>query len=489
VTQWAEIRHLHLVDGVSKREVARRLGLDVKTVRRALGQTEGPPVRATPRRGRVLDGCREEIVRLLEQEPKITAKRIGILLGGRAGGLGRRAIRKYVAELRGELRRAEVFVHRTHPPGDTMECDFFEAWVEISGQAHKARCFLAVLPASNTYFVKAYPIERLECLMDGMSAALEWFGGLPRRGVLDNTSLAVKKILPGSDRLETRYFAAFRGAWPLQVDFCAPGKGWEKGSVERGVEYARGLVFCPRPKAESWEALNEAIRRELEADLDRRELPDGRTARQAWVAEREHLRPLPAHRPECCRTILCVADKYGLVRLDRSSYSVPSDHARRSLVAKLYWDHVEVFRGAERVASARRSYQEGSVRIDPLHVLALLEHKHRAVSESTAIQDWKLPPVFHRLRAELAKRMRKSDREWIRVLRLMESHSLEEVEAAVIAALERSSPSLETVRLLLRQGRAAEVELRPAEVSDQRLAAITVAAPVLSAYDRLVEVA
>ena len=34
--QWAEIRHMHLGEGVAKKEVARRLGLDIKTVRRAL---------------------------------------------------------------------------------------------------------------------------------------------------------------------------------------------------------------------------------------------------------------------------------------------------------------------------------------------------------------------------------------------------------------------------------------------------------------------
>ena len=44
MTQWAEIRHLHLVDGVPKKEIARRLKLDVKTVRRAIGRST-PPVR------------------------------------------------------------------------------------------------------------------------------------------------------------------------------------------------------------------------------------------------------------------------------------------------------------------------------------------------------------------------------------------------------------------------------------------------------------
>ena len=35
MSQWAEIRHMHAADGVPKKEIARRLRLDVKTVRRA----------------------------------------------------------------------------------------------------------------------------------------------------------------------------------------------------------------------------------------------------------------------------------------------------------------------------------------------------------------------------------------------------------------------------------------------------------------------
>jgi transposase len=42
VEQWAELRRLHFVGGVSIRELARRTGLDRKTVRRAL-RSELPP--------------------------------------------------------------------------------------------------------------------------------------------------------------------------------------------------------------------------------------------------------------------------------------------------------------------------------------------------------------------------------------------------------------------------------------------------------------
>jgi len=53
MSQWAELRHQHFVDGVPKKALARRFGLDVKTVRRALDRAE-PPRRAAARRPRLL---------------------------------------------------------------------------------------------------------------------------------------------------------------------------------------------------------------------------------------------------------------------------------------------------------------------------------------------------------------------------------------------------------------------------------------------------
>ena len=485
MSQWAEIRQMHLVDGVPKREIARRFGLDVKTVRRAIGRAEPVFERASPGRGRRLDPCRDEIVELLRSEPRISAKRIGRLLGERGGGIGERALREYVRDLKGELFPAEAFVHRTHRPGETLEGDFFESWARIGRSLHKAKVFVGTLPASNSYFAKAYPLERLECLLDGLNSSFEYFGGLPRRAVLDNTSIAVKKVLPGVEREETGAFHGWRGCFPLAVEFCAPAKGNEKGSVERGNEYVRGLLFRPCPEAGTWDELNERLLGELERDLDHRRLPDGRTARVALIAEREHLRPLPPCLPESCRIVPCVADKYAIVTVDRSRYSVPSELARRALLAKIFWDRIEIAQGDRCVASHARSYSEGAHVLDAMHVLRLLERKHRAVSESTAIAQMKLAPVFTELRAALRGKVRRPDREWVQVLLLLEEHPVEDLESAVRAALGRGSPSLETVRMLLRQRSSELLVLAPAPLARAELAAIEVAPAELGGYDEL----
>ena len=244
MSQWAEIRHLHLVEGVAKKQITRRLQLDIKTVRRAVEQPT-PPVRASSPRVRSLDPWREQIAQWLDQDRRLTAKRIRRLLLPLAGPVAARTVRRYVAALRAATSPKEGYVHRSVRPGTTMEVDFGESWAEVAGVPRKVKYLVATLPYSNVYFAKAYPLERLESLLDGIESAFTYFGGVVDRVVLDNTSLAVKQVLAGQDRLETEPFAAFRGAYPFRAEFCAPVKGWEKGSVETGVKYVRNLVFRP----------------------------------------------------------------------------------------------------------------------------------------------------------------------------------------------------------------------------------------------------
>ena len=451
---------------------------------------QGPTlgVRVSPQRARGLDTWREQIEQWLRQDRRLTAKRIRRLLLPLAGPVAARTVRRYVAALKAAAAPKEAFVHRSVLAGTTMEVDFGESWADIAGVPCKVKYLVATLPCSNVYFAKAYPLERLESLLDGIESAFTYFGGVVERVVLDNTSLAVKQVLAGRDRVETEEFEAFRGAYPFRAEFCAPAKGWEKGSVETGVKYVRNLVFRPRVAVESWAALNALIITELEADLPMRHLDDGRSAEEAWRLERQHLRAMPVHRPATCRVVARVADKFGHVRVDHITYSVPIRHAYRPVWVKLYHDRVAVAVGAEIVAQHRRAFCRGSKRLDPRHVLELLERKHRAVPEATALRGWQLAPVWQQVRAELAKHTRKPDQEWVRMLAADGNASGRGRRACGHRRAQAPfAARLETVRLILRQQQAGPPPVcRPVMGVRPDLARITVAAPHLAAYDVLV---
>src|SRR3954452_12450560 len=70
VEQWAEIRRLHFVRGLSQREIRRRTGLHRDTIRKAT-TSDNPPVYRRAPSGSKLDPFRDEIHRLLKADPKL----------------------------------------------------------------------------------------------------------------------------------------------------------------------------------------------------------------------------------------------------------------------------------------------------------------------------------------------------------------------------------------------------------------------------------
>jgi hypothetical protein len=81
-------------------------------------------------------------------------------------------------------------------------------------------------------------------------------------------------------------------------------------------------------------------------------------------------------------------------------------------------------------ARHERSYERETVVFDPLHYLALLEQKTRALDQAAPLAGWRLPECFAQLRRMLEARLRKhGSREYVQVLRLMETFALADCRA------------------------------------------------------------
>jgi hypothetical protein len=109
--------------------------------------------------------------------------------------------------------------------------------------------------------------------------------------------------------------------------------------------------------------------------------------------------------------------------------------------------------------------------------------------EATAIQNWQLPEVFDRLFDGLQGRVRKARQEWVKVLRLLAKHPLEDVVTATEIALEDGSPRYSTIVTLLRVVSESNKPVSPVELTRPELKSIEVEAADLGAYDSLGEVA
>ena len=184
VELYGRVRYAVQIEGLSRREAARRFGIDPRTVAKMLVFSVPPGYRrgGAPKRPK-LDPFTAIIDQLLESDrtghskQRHTSKRIFERLRGEYGyGGGLTIVKDYVHDRR--QRQREVFVPLRHEPGHA-QADFGEAWAVIGGVEQKIHFFALDLPHSDAGFVQAYPAETTEAFCAGHTAAFHVFGKVP----------------------------------------------------------------------------------------------------------------------------------------------------------------------------------------------------------------------------------------------------------------------------------------------------------------------
>ena len=455
VDMYVRLRRACTVEGMSIREAARVFGLHRDTVRKMLMYSVPPGYRRErpPRRPKlepyvgVIDRILDEDLSLPKKQRR-TAKRIYDRLRDEYGFTGKYTIVKdYVRERR--RRGQEMFVPLSHPPGHA-QCDFGQARAVIDGVEQRVHYFVLDLPHSDGCFVKAYPAETTEAFCDGHVSAFSFLGGVPQSIVYDNTKLAVAKILGDGRRKRTRVFSELQSHYLFEDRFGRPGKGNDKGKVEGSVGYVRRNYLVPIPSFESYEALNAYLEERCLERMEDRLRGHDETIGQRMERDLESLLPLPAVPYEASDKHVSRVSSLSLVRYRTNDYSVPVAYGHRDVLVRGYVNEVVISCGSEVIARHRRSYERDDFVFDPLHYLPLLERKTGALDQAAPLAGWELPEEFGVLRRLLESRMGKQGkREFVQVLRLMESFRKQEVHDAVREALKLGAISFDAVKHLM----------------------------------------
>lgn len=450
-------------EGLSKREAARRFGISRKTVDKMLEHSVPPGYRRSkPVRRPKLDPYTAIIDAILEEDKtrprkqRHTAKRIFERLRdeyGFDGGIT--IIKDYVRKRRQHSQ--EVFVPLSHAPGHA-QVDFGEAEAVIGGVKRKVHFFAMDLPHSDACFVKAYPGETTEAFCDGHVSAFAFFGGVPISILYDNTKIAVARILGDGTRQRTRVFSELQSHYLFQDRFGRPGKGNDKGKVEGLIGYVRRNFLVPPPRFESFEALNAWLEELCLKRQGDRLRGHTETIEERLTRDREALMGLPATPYDACEKRATRVTSLSMVRYRNSDYSVPVAYAHHDVLLRGFVHEVVISCGAEVIARHRRSYEREDLVFDPIHYLPLLEKKVGALDQAAPLVGWKLPEAFATLRRLLEVRMSKAGkREYVQVLRLLETFDADEVHRAVKDALRLGAIGYDAVKHLL----LCRIERRP----------------------------
>jgi hypothetical protein len=222
--------------------------------------------------------------------------------------------------------------------------------------------------------------------------------------------------------------------------------------------------MVPIPHFNSWEELNAHLEEQCGKRRERRLRGHTETIRERFERDHAAMLPLPSAPYEACEKITVRVTSLSLVRYRGNDYSVPTEYGHRQVLVKGYVHEVVIACASEVIARHKRSYEREAVVFDPLHYLALLEQKTRALDQAAPLAGWQLPECFITLRRLLEARLNKhGSREYVQVLRLLETFALAEVTHAIEDALLLGTISFDAVRHLL----LCRIERRPPRLDMQ----------------------
>ena len=147
-----------------------------------------------------------------------------------------------------------------------------------------------------------------------------------------------------------------------------------------------------------------------------------------------------------------------LVRYETNDYSVPVEYGHRQVLVKAFVWEVVISSMSEVIARHKRSYEREEMIFDPLHYFSLLEQESSALDQAAPLAGWQLPEEFTELRRQMEGRLgKRGRREYVQVLRLLETFSLAEVTTGVRQALHLRAIAFDAVKHLV----LCAIEQRP----------------------------
>ena len=274
----------------------------------------------------------------------------------------------------------------------------------------------------------------------------------------NNTWIAIARILGDGKRKGTSAFSELVSRYLFEDRFGRPGKGNDKGKVEGMVGYTRRNFMVPKPRFASFDDLNVHLAGRCCKRMDDKLRGHKSTIGERFEADAERLQPLPAVAYDACDKQSVRVSSLSLVRYRSNDYSVPTAYGHQEVLVRGYVHEVVIACGAEVIARHARSWEKEDYIYDPLHYLALIEQKNNALDQAAPLADWNLPEAFIVLRRLMAARMgKKGKREFVQVLRLLETFRIADVEAGVQSALEHGTIGFDAVKHLV----LCRIERRP----------------------------
>ena len=441
--------------GHSNRQIADLLEVDRETVGKYVsgaaenppnaptGSSTGPPSRCEP--------FREIIEAKLQQG--LSATRIHQdLVDEHQFAASYWSVQRFVARLQTTselpMRRLET------EAGEEAQVDFGSGAPVITPEGKRRRpwIFRIVLSHSRKAYSEAVWRQTTECFLQCLENAFHYFGGVPKRLVIDNLKAAVPRADWYDPEVHPKLqsFAAHYGTAFLPTKPYTPR---HKGKVESGVKYVKNNAL----KGRTFSSLAEENQFLLDWEAHVADTRIHGTTKQQvqklfLESESAALLPLPLERFPFFHEARRVVHRDGHVEVDKAYYSAPPEYVGRRLWAR--WDGrlVRLFNDRWEQLAVHAKAEPGRFRTAAEHIP---KEKVSAVERGTDALLRQIATIGPQTRqwAEATTQVRGV--EGVRVLvglkALAGKHSTEALERACETALAYGAHRLRTIRQLLKR--------------------------------------
>ena len=330
--------------------IARRTGLDRKTVRKVIATGLEPPVYGT-RQSKVtqLQPFERYLRERLEIVPELTGRRLHRELVAMGYHGGYTAVTDLLREIR-PITPPSFEVRFETPPGRQAQVEFAHfrtVFTDEPGVERVIWLFSLVLGHSRMLWGRFVPQQDMQTVLRCHAAAFEALGGAPAEILYDRMKTVVDREAPqdgaeGGHIVYNRTLVEFARHYGYLPKACKAYRAKTKGKVERPFRYIREDFFLGRSLRDR-DDLNGQFRQWLDQVANvRTHATTRRVVSEHFAEERPWLKTLPAGRFQAVLRLERRITKDGMVSVDGNLYSVPDTTRRRPVEVHSTADEVRI---------------------------------------------------------------------------------------------------------------------------------------------------
>ena len=445
---FCRIRHLREKEGLSIVQIAREVGLNKKTVSRQLSKKDYRP-KMQSKKASKLDPYKGQIVEMLHQHSySVTQVCQRLFQQGYKGG--RTIVREFIQQIR--PKRKPAFLTLSFEPGECAQVDWgCYGNIAVGSVQRRLSFFVMVLCYSRMIYVDFTVSEKMEHFLECHQKALEFFGGVPRKIMIDNLKTGVLIHLEGQKAIFNPRYLDFAAHCGFHAVACNVRKANEKGRVESAVGYVKqnflnGADFSDfrfvGPAAKEWRDTIANVR--IHGETHKKPV-------DLFEEEKRNLNPLPPHRYDIGITKTVRASRCFRVTLETNRYSVPAKYASQRLQMKSYPDRICLYDGCNLIARHPRSYDRYQDFENPDHVRELLDQRRNAREQKLLQRFLSFHPKAAEYYQKLQEKRVNARLHVQKIIALMEIYGEEEVAKAMEDSFEFDAISSEYIANILEQ--------------------------------------